>query len=158
MSKESLRPYTVCFTGHREIQHADLPAKLDALLDKLCKQGYRFFGAGGALGFDTEAALAVLRAQGKHPHIKLILILPFPEQAKTWSAEEQAIYEDIKRNAAKVVFTGERYMRGCYHVRNRALVDGAGLCVAYLCRGTGGTAYTVGYAKEQGVKVLNTAE
>ena len=39
-----------------------LPAVLDALLDDLYNKGVRTFRAGGALGFDTVAALSVLWA------------------------------------------------------------------------------------------------
>lgn len=40
--------------------------------------------------------------------------------------------------------------------RNRALVDGAGLVIAYYNgEGKGGTAYTVRYAKKNRVAVLN---
>ena len=157
MIQNDLRARTVCFTGHREISHSDIAERLDTLLNELYQQGYYYFGAGGALGFDTEAALAVLRAQEKHPQIKLILVLPFPGQAVKWSAEQQQQYEDIKAKAAKVKLTSQNYTRGCFHVRNRALVDGASLCIAYLSKNTGGTAYTVDYARQQGLKVINMA-
>lgn len=156
-NKENLRRYTVCFSGHREIHHSNIPARLDTLLDTLCQQGFHFFGAGGALGFDTLAAEAVLRAKEKYPHIKLILVLPFPSQAESWTVEQQRVYEDIKQKADKVVYISETYTRGIYHQRNRALVDGASLCVAYLYKDEGGTCYTVGYAQEHGVKVINIA-
>lgn len=44
------------------------------------------------------------------------------------------------------------------HRRNRHLVDNSGVCVCYLTRNSGGTAYTVNYAKKQGVNVFNIAE
>lgn len=157
LNKENLRQFTVAFTGHREIIHKDIPTRLDALLDTLCQQGFKFFRTGGALGFDTEAALAVLRAKGKYPHIKLILILPFPNQAEKWKLGEQAVYEEIKTKADKVTYTSEKYTRGCFHIRNRALVEWAGLCVAYLYKNDGGSAYTAGYAKQHGVRVINIA-
>lgn len=47
---------------------------------------------------------------------------------------------------------------GCMHRRNRHLVDNSGVCVCYLTRNSGGTAYTVNYAKKQGVNVFNIAE
>ena len=48
---------TACFTGHRELPTDDLPEiskRLEDTLVKLIEQGYRYFGAGGALGFDYE--------------------------------------------------------------------------------------------------------
>ena len=52
-----MRIKTVCFTGHRELPADDLPEiskHLEDTLVKLIEQGYRYFGAGGALGFDYE--------------------------------------------------------------------------------------------------------
>jgi len=152
------REQTVCFTGHREIRRSDVAERLDALIAGLYLKGYRIYLAGGALGFDTEAALAVLRAREKHLRIELRLVLPFPGQSANWSGEQRAVYEDIKRKAASVTYTSLKYTRGCYHTRNRALVDGAGLCVAYLVKRSGGTAYTVDYARRQGLAVINVAQ
>ena len=158
MIADELKKHIVCFTGHRELSHKDIHSQLDNLSERLIKQGYIHYAAGGALGFDTEAALAVLRAREKHPHIKLILILPYHKQAKNWDKEQQVLYENIKMKADKVTYTCEKYSRGCFHMRNRALVDGSSLCVAYLVKGTGGSAYTVGYAEKKGVKIINIAE
>jgi hypothetical protein len=42
--------------------------------------------------------------------------------------------------------------------RNRALVDGSDVCIAYLARSTGGTKQTFLYALRQGLEVINLAE
>jgi len=42
--------------------------------------------------------------------------------------------------------------------RNRYLADHSGVCLCYLTQTTGGTAYTVGYAKQKGLAVVNIAE
>ena len=42
------------------------------------------------------------------------------------------------------------------YMRNRALVDGSDVVIAYLKHGKGGTAYTCRYAEKQGVRVINT--
>ena len=68
------------------------------------------------------------------------------------------IYESIKEQADKVVYTSEEYTRGCMHKRNRHLVDNSSVCICYLTESTGGTAYTVNYAKEKGLMTINVAE
>lgn len=68
------------------------------------------------------------------------------------------IHERIKAQADKVVYTAQQYTPGCMHRRNRHLVDNSGVCVCYLTKNSGGTAYTVNYAKKQGVNVFNIAE
>ena len=42
--------------------------------------------------------------------------------------------------------------------RDRKMVDGASVCVAWCTRRSGGTAYTVRYALKQGVRVINLAD
>ena len=44
------------------------------------------------------------------------------------------------------------------HKRNRHLVDNSSVCVSYMTKNTGGTAYTVGYAIKNHVQVINLAE
>ena len=156
-----LKRYTVCFTGHRKMppeQMDTLARQLKEELTNLIKNGYIYFGAGGALGFDTLAAQTVLELKRNYPHIKLILVLPCLSQTRGWSAVDVEIYENIKRKADKVVYTSQEYTRGCMHKRNRHLVDNSSVCVCYLTEGTGGTAYTVDYAKKNNLTVINLGE
>ena len=56
-----------------------------------------------------------------------------------------------------MVYTAQQYARGCMHKRNRHLVDNSSVCVCYLNRESGGTAYTVDYAEKQGLEIINLA-
>ena len=125
---------------------------------KLVEKNYRYFGAGGALGFDTLAAQTVLELKTEHPDVKLILVLPCLSQTRGWSARDIEIHEEIKSKADQVVYTSQEYTRGCMHKRNRHLVDNSSICICYLTESTGGTAYTVNYAKEKGLMTINVAE
>lgn len=153
---------TCCFTGHRELPTGwtrwRFNVKLEKAIVKQIKNGIQFFGAGGALGFDTIAAQAVLRLKKKYPDIKLILVLPCRDQASKWLAEDVEEYERIKAQADKIVYTSQEYTSGCMHKRNRHMVDNSSVCICYLTRKDGGTAYTVSYAKKRGVEVINIAD
>jgi len=156
-----IKEQTACFTGHREIpllQLLPLKKKLRRTIISSIEEGYRFFGAGGALGFDTLAANTVLDLKKNYPDIKLILVLPCLNQTRGWKEKDIETYENIKSQADKVVYTSEQYFRGCMQKRNRHLVDNSALCISYLTSETGGTAYTVKYARSQGLKILNLAE
>ena len=156
-----MKEKTVCFTGHRTIpmlKKWKIEKKLKATLEALIDNGYCYFGAGGALGFDTIAAQTVLGLKKKHPEIKLILVLPCKNQTRGWEEKDVSVYESIIEQADKVVYTQEHYDRGCMFKRNRHLVDNSSVCVAYLTEEKGGTAYTVNYANQKGVKVINIAE
>lgn len=153
----STREKTCCFTGHRVISPAVYPRlrqELEAVVRRLMEEGVRFFGAGGALGFDTLAAETILRLRKSYPQLRLILVLPCRDQTRGWRQEDVARYEAIKRRADKVVYTGEQYTPGCMHRRNRHLVEHSSVCVAYCTRASGGSAYTVSYARQHGLRVF----
>ena len=107
-----MKEKTCCFTGHREIpsgQRRKIFARTEEAIEGLSKKGYLYFGAGGALGFDTIAAFAVLKLKERYPDIRLILVLPCLSQTRGWSQEDIEIYEDIKQKADKVVYTSQEY-------------------------------------------------
>ena len=155
-----MREKTCCFSGHRiipEWEYVQIQAKLRVAVRRLILSGYRYFGSGGALGFDTMAAQTVLLLQHEFPEIKLILVLPCLSQAERWMERDKKIYEDIKQRANKVVYISKEYTKDCMFKRNRHLVDCSSVCICYLNRQTGGTAYTVEYAKENGLLIENVA-
>ena len=154
-----------CFTGHRRIESGHLTLlrqKLQGEITSLAaRKGVKAFMAGGALGFDTMAAQAVLWAREKQfPHLKLILALPCREQNARWSQKNSEIYYKILEQADQVIYVSEHYTHSCMFQRNRYMVDHSGYCMCYLQPGkaNGGTAYTVKYAQQQGVPVINLAD
>lgn len=160
MAKEKKIKFTVCFTGHRRIpsgEHETLAARLRAAVIRLIERGYRYFGVGGALGFDTLAAKTILELKGEYPHIKLILVLPCKNQTPYWNSHDKRIYDDICRLADKVTCLYEKYEPGCMHARNRHLVENSSVCVCYHTHSGGGTDYTVFCAQNLGLEIINLA-
>jgi len=155
-----MKNQTCCFIGHRiipENEYWGLKERLDLAIMALIGQGVCYFAAGGALGFDTMAAFSVLKLRIKYPHIKLILVLPCKRQAENWCEQDKNIYALILQEANKVVYASEHYDRTCMAKRNRYMVDKSSYCICYLAKDRGGTAYTVGYAKQKGLQILNLA-
>ncbi len=155
-----MRNETCCFTGHRQIppgEQEQIASKLESVIVSLYQKGIRCYEAGGARGFDALAAKTVIRLREKCPGIKLILVLPCLTQTRGWRSEDVTEYERIKAQADEVFYTAHQYTRGCMHKRNRHLVDHSGVCVCYLTREKGGTAYTVRYAEKQGLEIINIA-
>lgn len=60
----------------------------------------------------------------------------------------------LKWTRNKVVYVSREYTPDCMHRRNRHLVDHSGTCICYLTRSTGGTAYTVDYARKRGLRII----
>jgi len=158
---DDLKKHTCCFTGHRVIpseDYAQIKYHLKVVIESAVKKGYRFFGTGGALGFDTLAAQTVLELKRQYPHIRLILVLPCVDQTTGWKQDDIDEYERIRALADKVVYTSREYTSGCMHKRNRHLVDNSSLCICYLTKLSGGTAYTARYAESKKVNVFNLAD
>ena len=156
-----MKNQTCCFTGHRKIpseQYSRIAERLREKIVALIKDGIIFFGAGGALGFDTLAALTVLSLKRDYPQIKLILVLPCPTQTRGWAEKDIGIYEDIKTRCDKYIYTADKYTRDCMLKRNRHLADNSSVCICYLTEVRGGTAYTVDYAAKKGLKIINLAQ
>ena len=160
MRVSTIKEKTACFTGHRKIPtlaKRRIAKRLEETVSEAINSGYRYFGCGGTLGFDTLAAQTVLRLREANPEIRLILVLPFMDQTRGWDERDIEEYERIKQAADKVTYTAEKYYNGCMQKRNRNLVDYSSLCICYLTEQNGGTAYTVNYARDHGLKVINTA-
>lgn len=152
---------TCCFTGHRNILSAEreeIARQLEKTVAELIHAGIERFITGGARGFDTLAAQAVLLLRKRYLDIKLILALPCLSQTRGWNKKDITVYETIKSQADEIVYTSQDYTRGCMHKRNRYMVDNSGLCVCCWIRDKGGTAYTVHYAERKGLKIINIAQ
>lgn len=151
---------TCCFTGHRAIPAQDKEAICDRLcraITKLYEEGFRHFVAGGALGFDTLAARAVLALKPRLPNVTLTLVLPCADQADAWREGDRAEYERIKALADEVVCLADAYYSGCMKVRNQYMVDASSACIAYLTNLRSGAGQTVRMAEAAGHRLFNTA-
>lgn len=156
-----LRAKTCCFTGHRSLSGTEkfkVAVRLREIIAEQIKTGVVFYGAGGARGFDALAAHTVLEMKKEYPQLRLILVLPCEDQTRRWCSEDIAVYEDIKRRSDKVAYVSREYTPDCMHKRNRHLVDHSGTCICYLTRSSGGTAYTVDYARKKGLRIINIAD
>ncbi len=152
---------TCCFTGHRIIppeKKENVIQQLNAEITDLINKKYIWFEVGGALGFDTLAAQAVLDLKEKYPQIKLTLVVPYIAQAKSWKETDKSIYDNIKKHADKVIYISDQYHRGCIQKRNRYLVDTSSACICYLDENKGGTFYTVNYAVRKNLRIINIAK
>ena len=155
------RASTCCFTGHQDIP----PGEAQKILTRvryhvmpLIYSGVLYFGVGGARGFDMLAAEYMLNLRDRDRNrIRIISVLPYPGYTDAWAEEDRRRQEEIMRRSDKIVWVSPENRRGVYLERDRKLVDGSAYCVCYCHRTTGGTAYTVRYARKQGIPVMNSS-
>lgn len=149
---------TCAFTGHRNIkeQHrASLPGLLSRAINYAYENGCRRFVAGGALGFDTEAAREVIRFRISHPDVSLILFLPCLDQDAGWSERQKSLYDYILSSADEVKYVSEGYDKGCMKRRNQAMAEECDILIAYVGYERSGAAQTLRIATALGKKTYN---
>ncbi len=150
---------TVSFTGHRTADPAIIGEKLYDTVNELAGEGADIFCAGGALGFDTLAAEAVIRVKSEKPWISLKLVLPCPpeQQTRSFSREMKEQYFDILMSADDTEYISPFYTEGCMKERNQRLIDLADICVCWYDsrRSASGTGQTVRMAQRKGIKIIN---
>ena len=155
---------TCCLTGHRVIPPGEerkiLTRTRYILLKLIREKNVRYFGVGGAVGFDMLAAEYLLHLKAhKEQQIKVISVLPYPDWRETddWTDELRLRENRILRACDKVVYVRPAYEKNVFLLRDRKLVDGSAYCVSYCNQPKTGTAYTVKYALNHGVKVYNAS-
>lgn len=145
---------TCCFTGHRSVPAADaekITSQTEHAIRVLYGRGYRTFVCGGAIGYDQLCAETVLKLKSELKDIKLRLILPCQDQDKYFSMLQKAAYNEVKLLADSVEVMYPAYTRTCMHERNKKMVNESSVCIAYLKKNYGGTAYTVQFARQSGL-------
>ena len=151
-----MRETSVCFTGHREIpleKEEFIRCSVIDVIRELAKSGYTDFYAGGASGFDMLASYCVLELK-KEFDIRLHIIMPYKKSINAYGSYERFKQKKLFESADSTEYLFGRYLAGCFHTRNRKLVDSSSVCVAYLEKESGGTYYTVNYAKENGLEII----
>ena len=145
----------VCaFTGHRNLNAGGFDnALLDRVIYDLIKTGTNNFLCGMAHGFDLTAAQSVLQYKEKYD-IRLTACLPCANQSDTFSERNRQIYNSVLERCDDVITLSPEYYSGCMHERDRFMVDNSDILVCYLRKNSGGTFYTVNYARKLGKKII----
>ncbi|MCC8087783.1 MAG: SLOG family protein [Rikenellaceae bacterium] len=160
---------TVAFSGYRpdkllksdpdnDLLHHQLESRLLETIRNLAREGYKTYLTGMAAGFDLMAASAVLKLKKKFTTIKLVCMIPFPEQAVNFPQYWKSEYARVLVEAYSKIEVSGYYHRGAFHKRNDFLLDNSSVLVCYYDGQTGGTQYTVQRARLRGLKVYNLCE
>ncbi|HIW74880.1 MAG TPA: DUF1273 domain-containing protein [Firmicutes bacterium] len=159
------RARTCCFTGHRPDRLpsgyrqdpaacAPLRAALREAVLRAVREGYDTFLSGMALGSDTMAAQEVLALRSLGRPLRLIAVVPCPEQDARWPDADRERYRSLLEQADDRVCLSPRYTAACMHQRNRWMVLHSSRVIAVYGGGPGGTAGTLRLAEKEGLEIV----
>ncbi len=158
-----------CFSGHRpdklpfllsvdHPQRTQLARGVERAVADACAEGIGEFICGMAHGFDLFCAGLVLdmRRDGRIPAgVRLVCALPFRGHA--YAGEWGKLHTRSLAVCDESFAVSDGYVPGCYHARNRAMVDRSEALICCHDGSEGGTSYTVEYARKKGLRVVNCA-
>lgn len=139
-------------TGHRELMQGFCVNRLYDTLEEKILKGYTFFRCGMARGFDLKALECLVDLRQKHV-FTVEACIPYAGHVRSFPPAERERYKMLLSWCEERTVLFASYVNGCFLARDRYMVDGADLLLAYCIRQQGGAAYTVQYAKKKGVPV-----
>ena len=130
----------VTFCGHKEILNREQVAQwLHQVCSDLIQQGADEFFLGGYGHFDFLCA-SVLRGMKKdHPHIRLVLVLPYLNSSMLTEGYDETVYPPLESVPKRFAIVR----------RNEWMIRESDTVVAYVIRGFGGAAQTLDYARRK---------
>jgi len=141
------------FSGHRSsVKELDINL-LDRVILNLIKNGTKIFYCGMAVGFDLLAAESIIEFK-KSYDIKLFACIPCSGQSENYSSANKRRYDRILQHCDCEILLAPSYYYGCMQARDRFLVDNCDVLISYLRKNKGGTYYTVNYARQKGIKLI----
>lgn len=157
--------FAIAFSGHRSNRLPSDPDQLDQLkfslcteLSKLRRQGYDTLFCGMAEGADMlcyEAAQIISFLRPDWERMRICCVLPYEKHCTLSSSMNRSdAYYDLTASDS-IISMAPNYSPGCFHRRNRYMVDHADVLLAvYDGNDKGGTSYTIKYALKQGKTII----
>lgn len=150
---------SVAFSGHRlvpRVLRKQVKYLLVKEIENAYNMGYRYFLCGMAMGFDLMAAEAALSLKSRLKELKLIAVIPHPDQTKLWDEKDKELYDKIYKKANRRILLSEKFSRDSLLKRNDYLLLHSTVLIAfYNGNKRGGTYYTYRRAVKQDKKVIN---
>lgn len=119
-------------------------------IEQAVSAGVDVFCCGMARGCDLYFAETVLRIKAERPEIRLEAWLACPEQASLWQETDRIRWQSLLDRCDSVHIVEECYSDGCLLRRDKAMVDQADELISVWDGSSGGTGWTVRYAKRRG--------
>lgn len=130
----------ITFCGHKEVWDREPVERwLKQVCGELISQGANEFFLGGYGHFDYMCASVLREFKKIHPHIRLILVLPYLNSTMITDGYDETVYPPLETVPPRFAIVR------C----NEWMVRESDVVVAYVIRGFGGAAKTLEYARKK---------
>lgn len=150
------RPEKLPFGGDEAREEIDaVKRRIFCEILRMTREGVSIFISGMARGVDMWAAETVFQIRDTLPdrNVQLWAAIPYNRQAASWKDTDKERYARILERADRIEYISHAYYSGCFHKRNRWMVEHATHLLAVYDGKTGGTRYTVNYARDRGLNM-----
>ena len=160
------RQETCCFTGHRpeklpwgwneaDPRCVELKRRIADAVEAAYQEGYCRFVCGMADGCDLYFCEIVLRLRERHPEVTIEAAIPCPAQTRGWPPSQRARHEALTDACDYLTMVSHTCTSSSMLRRDRYMVDHAALLIAAFNGTPGGTRYTMEYAMQRGLRIVD---
>lgn len=163
MQSEIYLPRAVCFTGHRP-EKFPFDVTNTLYLKMFCsliymhaceavRDGYDTFYCGMQRGMDIWAGQQILNLKRIYPSVKLICVSPYEREIESRRGKERIDYIELRDKCDEFIALYKNYHPSCFFERNRYMVDRSGYIIGAISDQKSGTAQTLAYAEQKGLRI-----
>ena len=135
----------ITFCGHKEVADRESVEQwIYSVCTDLIARGASEFYLGGYGSFDYLCAATLRELKKVHPHIRLVLILPYLNSSMLTDGYDETIYPPLESVPKRFAISR----------RNEWMVRESDAVVAYVTHGWGGAVKTLEYARRQKKEIL----
>lgn len=140
---------TAVFIGNRDCYNIDKQIIEKAIINAV-DNGIDTFLNGGQGYFDKTCALVLHALKSRYPHIRSILVIPYRD---FWIFNKD-VFDEIIYPFEERIEPLLNY-KTAIPLRNRVMVESAGLAISYVIRVGGGSWKTLNYAKQLRLDIID---
>lgn len=148
---------TIAFTGHRILEDDIIIIEnaVKEACNRYIENGFDTFLCGMAIGFDLLCGKAIIDLKKTNDNIKLICCIPYKNSEKYFSKKDKELFNLVLNASDETIVLANNYYNGCFHARDKFMVDNSSTLISYKIRDNSGTGYTTAYAAILGKKILS---
>lgn len=145
---------TCAITGHRDLPDNFNKNALYESLEQLINDGCDTFLCGMAEGFDLLCLECLISLRQKYRIFTEACIPYAGRELRFNDPNDKALFNDLLPACDKKTVVCDKYFNGVFLLRDRYMVDHCDMVFAYCKKESGGTFYTVTYAKSKNVPIV----